>query len=73
MKQHETGSLQTSMFLQATFFTTAGKRSDAFLPRAIICREHAHQEAKESTMRNSQGDIFEEFQSFVREGATFSF
>lgn len=32
-------SIQTSMFLQATFFTTAGKRSDAFLPRAIICRE----------------------------------
>lgn len=26
----------TSMFLQATFFTTAGKRSEAFLPRAII-------------------------------------
>lgn len=26
----------TSMFLQATFFTTAGKRSEAFFPRAII-------------------------------------
>lgn len=26
----------TSMFLQATFFTTAGNRSEAFFPRAII-------------------------------------
>lgn len=26
----------TSMFLQATFFTTAGKRSEAFFPLAII-------------------------------------
>lgn len=25
------------MFLQATFFTTAGNRSEAFFPRAIIC------------------------------------
>lgn len=31
--------LPTSIFLQATFFTTAGKRSDAFFPRAIICGE----------------------------------
>lgn len=29
--------MHTSIFLQATFFTTAGKRSDAFFPRAIIC------------------------------------
>lgn len=27
------------MFLQATFFTTAGKRSEAFLPLAIICTQ----------------------------------
>lgn len=28
--------MPTSMFLQATFFTTAGNRSEAFFPRAII-------------------------------------
>jgi hypothetical protein len=28
----------TSMFLLATFFTTAGKSSEAFFPFAIICR-----------------------------------
>lgn len=28
------------MFLQATFFTTAGKRSEAFLPLAIICTQN---------------------------------
>lgn len=43
------GSLQTSMFLQATFFTTAGKRSDAFLPLAIICRENARTNQQEDS------------------------
>lgn len=51
----------TSMFLQATFFTTAGNRSEAFFPRAIIWAEgqgrgRKGRERASTQQRRSTGD-----------------